>query len=505
MGGRLFLGNQMISPVIIQGEENPILTLENGILTKNYGDENGTSFPGIVELGPYSMKDCYNRYSSIYGTDVLPSVGRKVSFPDLKKIGKLSLESCFTYQYDIKELEVPLLEEVDDFGLYSISYSLRDFYCCFDSLYKIGEYGFELFGYSFENSVFIFPALKTEFLVYEDMQFYNMLRYGNNNFVYFPSSVDNTMGNWDYIVSGMGGTNTTVIFWIPTQIKMNFEQGGTTVLSNYKYIADRLLVTDASPNFVVYNSSLNKVYLANQTGCTENERREYDFDFDDYTYNKITLTINESDSSKISASWNNIAIPLTQESSTVYSVYLNSSIGEQINISVSASETHASTSAIVTTSGQDIEETIVLPEYEDFVRPNLSSNGTPGGEFFAVKSMYDESDTEVYKAFDGNNSTYWGITGNYMYLGFYNPQPIMVSRIVLKCTDSSYVPARVVAMFDGNDDFWGNQISVTYSTNGNEMTIVPQTTEFYKYQIILGVINSEARIAEVEIYGKVPE
>ena len=512
MSGIMYLGNQMVSPVITLGaEENPLFPIKDGVITKDVS--NGINAVGVKEVDDFGL---FGAFSYIeYDSEDSPFgylVKGEVSFPDLERVGHCGMKETFWGQGQIEKLNLPKLKVIEKSGLDraflgDYNYGSSALEVNMDSLENVGDYGlYKAFAYH-PVSYLILPSLKAENFTNEnDCQLYGMLENVSNCTVYLPSSTEQAIGSWSVVASGFGGTNTTTVFYIPTKIRVNVVQE-TAILSAVDKIFNGVIF-GVGPNvhYIVNDTQENVFYLGTETDCTEGgASRTVNVDLTDYTYNKITLNIDESDSSKISASWNNIAIPLTQESSNVYSFYVNSSIGEQINISVSASGTHASTSATVTTNGQDIEETIVLPEYEDFVRPNLSSNGTPGGEFFAVKHIYDDSDTEVYKAFDGNDSTYWGLSGNYMYLGFYNPQPIMVSRIVLKCTNSSYVPTRIIAMFDGNDDFWGTQISATYSINGNEMTIVPQTTEFYKYQIILGVINSEARIAEVEIYGKVTE
>lgn len=83
-----------------------------------------------------------------------------------------------------------------------------------------------------------------------------------------------------------------------------------------------------------------------------------------------------------------------------------------------------------------VRKKILESETKDvpFVQPILSSNGTLGGNSFAVYSndtIYAQSNPAYY-AVDGNNSTYcaFGIY-NYEYIILYNPVPIKISSVTI--------------------------------------------------------------------------
>lgn len=57
-----------------------------------------------------------------------------------------------------------------------------------------------------------FPALTTSSFGHSNSQFQNMLYNSSNNTVHFPAAVQSTIGSWATITSGMGGTNTTVLY-----------------------------------------------------------------------------------------------------------------------------------------------------------------------------------------------------------------------------------------------------------------------------------------------------
>ena len=72
---------------------------------------------------------------------------------------------------------------------------------------------------------------------------------------------------------------------------------------------------------------------------------------------------------------------------------------------------------------------------EVFERPNLTSNGTMGGDSFACTAS-TTGYGQIYYALDGSSSTQWQSAGNYsntpQWLTFYNPEPLKVTKIV--CT-----------------------------------------------------------------------
>lgn len=97
---------------------------------------------------------------------------------------------------------------------------------------------------------------------------------------------------------------------------------------------------------------------------------------------------------------------------------------------------------------------------EDWVRPNLSSNGTLGGNSFACGGSYyhpSSGNNAIYSLFDGNTGTGCTCTAynGGGYIIFYNPEPIKVTSIK-------------------NDHIWyggdWRDVTISGSNNGSDWT-----------------------------------
>ena len=118
-----------------------------------------------------------------------------------------------------------------------------------------------------------------------------------------------------------------------------------------------------------------------------------------------------------------------------------------------------------------------------FEQPVLSSNGTMGGDSFAVSCSSNGSSRDAYKSFDGNMNTKWGVNNTTEgWLKFYNPSALKVSSI-------TYTPVSDYPSEDGgtitiygsnNDSTWVKLYEGTY--DGSSSHVFTLTTQsFYKY------------------------
>lgn len=124
-----------------------------------------------------------------------------------------------------------------------------------------------------------------------------------------------------------------------------------------------------------------------------------------------------------------------------------------------------------------------------WAQPILDSNGTLGGEFFAVYSDHEEnSESAIYKAFDGNESTVWksGSSSTPVNIIFYNPTPINVSNIHIKFINGEvYSSGDIYGSNDNNDyslvgSFSNNsQDEIDVATNGNYKYFKIELTALY--------------------------
>lgn len=122
---------------------------------------------------------------------------------------------------------------------------------------------------------------------------------------------------------------------------------------------------------------------------------------------------------------------------------------------------------------------------QTFTRPNLSANGTMGGNAFAVTATANTSN--AYIAVDGNTSTliYWsgtkgkGASTDYL---FYNPDALKVSTLVCKWSSSTttYIADSII-VYGSNDNSTWTQIASSSYVSGATRTVTVNSSSFYTY------------------------
>ena len=119
-----------------------------------------------------------------------------------------------------------------------------------------------------------------------------------------------------------------------------------------------------------------------------------------------------------------------------------------------------------------------------FVQPVLTSNGTLGGNSFAVQSSSDWSESyPAWYAVDGSTSTWWASSGNSSSdFIFYNPIPLNVTQ--LSWSSSPTYPNEYTtggSILGSNDGTtWTTIMSYTNSTP-NTIISLSSNTNYYKY------------------------
>ena len=117
-----------------------------------------------------------------------------------------------------------------------------------------------------------------------------------------------------------------------------------------------------------------------------------------------------------------------------------------------------------------------------FIRPNLTSNGTLGGNSFAVTATPNFSSTPAYYAVDSSAKTFWsGGSGTTIFYIFYNPTALNVTEIILTCTNATYSPASVTVMGSNNNSSYTNITSSASGTGTTTVTVTLSNTAYYKY------------------------
>lgn len=115
-----------------------------------------------------------------------------------------------------------------------------------------------------------------------------------------------------------------------------------------------------------------------------------------------------------------------------------------------------------------------------FEQPVLTANGTMGGDAPACAASSTESSYYAWKAFDGNDSTYWGSSSAALpdWLCFYNPQALSVTSVDLVFTAEIYSAGTIQGSND--NESWDDIGS--FSDNASQTLNVPcMTSNSYKY------------------------
>ena len=117
-------------------------------------------------------------------------------------------------------------------------------------------------------------------------------------------------------------------------------------------------------------------------------------------------------------------------------------------------------------------------QYSSWTRPNLTSDGTLGGDSFACAG----GNANPYLAFDGNTSTYLQIYTNAettKTLYFYNPNPLKITSLTFSYYSGTQIQEATIY---GSNDYsnWDEIISYTNNANPNTVTF-PNNTLPYKY------------------------
>jgi hypothetical protein len=117
----------------------------------------------------------------------------------------------------------------------------------------------------------------------------------------------------------------------------------------------------------------------------------------------------------------------------------------------------------------------------DFVQPILTANGTPDGNSFAVNGRHYSS-AAMYKAFDGNASSYWE-TYNYALVDtcyICNKIPINISEIKLTLSENKGWTQIVIAGSNDNVDYFEEQTIATVGSS-NLDTFACSFEGYYKF------------------------
>ena len=148
-------------------------------------------------------------------------------------------------------------------------------------------------------------------------------------------------------------------------------------------------------------------------------------------------------------------------------------------------------------------------------QPILTSNGTMGGDSFAVSSnvvQYGSSDCVVYMAFDDKTNTQFHSTSGVLtgYIDWYNPKPLKITNIQITNQNSYDSRASTAGNIYGsnNGTDWTLLTSYTYNTSlgqkwNIDLSSNTQAFLYYRLESTAGGSGGYWTIQEIDITAKV--
>lgn len=134
-----------------------------------------------------------------------------------------------------------------------------------------------------------------------------------------------------------------------------------------------------------------------------------------------------------------------------------------------------------------------IKEYwKKFERPNLTANGTMGGDSFAVSASSALSGNEAWKAVDGSsdNGSLWQSVSNASFgewFTFYNPTAIKLNSLLLEYSQGQgyYYPKEIKIQGSDDNSSWVDLTTFTNSTYSASYNIAVNSSTAYKYHRLL--------------------
>ena len=155
----------------------------------------------------------------------------------------------------------PKLEYIKSYGSYKFINCSSLNYISFPSLNKIDNYGLEnAFNNCTSLTDVLFPALDSSSFGGYTNQFSDMLEGVSGCTVHFPSILSDVIGEWSDITSGFGGTNTTVLFDLPTDI-YEYEVNFSNIPSDINIFRGSSNITDIGTKVYAIGSNSKDINL----------------------------------------------------------------------------------------------------------------------------------------------------------------------------------------------------------------------------------------------------
>ena len=502
------------------------ITIPNGVTSINtsafYGCHLLTSITipdGVTSIGNNAFQYCHS-LTSITIPDSVTSIGnnafsgcyslKSIVIPDsVTSIGANTFTSC----YSLKSIIIS--DSVTSIGdsVFYICYSLKSIVIP-DSVTSIGNYTFRD---CYSLTSITIPNGLTSIGDSAFQNCYPIIEYDFGNLISIPtlSNISAFAGindtckmyvPWDLYEDWIAATNwSSYVDYIsvrnPATLNFTVTPSNSTIYVNGSQIQGTSTIwAGSTAPYIIHNFTNNVVLSNSQTGITEGTTVNITADLT--SYNKITLSTNITGLNPI-FTIGGVSFYATDEGNGNYSINVIGS-GIKVDYTIS-SDNYLFISGTVTTTGSDITENITMQavSWQTFTRPNLTADGTLGGDSFAVSasSVY-ASTAPAWRAVDGSTSISYYWSPNYSDSNptytFYNPNWLKVSQIRMTYTNNSYRASTVTIQGSNDNVNWTNLSSSYSGTTTGTLTI--NNDNGYKYHRLAFVrYDTFLRLAEMTI------
>ena len=352
--------------------------------------------------------------------------------------------------------------------------------------------GSQIFGSAFYFSTA--PAFNLYFYALDENSFGSYADQFSNMFsnisssatatVHFPPKLRLTIGNWGSVTGGYGGgSRVTTLFDLGGTLNFNITpSSGQAYVYNEPVENNSVMVNVGDTEYTIIDNSLNAILISEANGVVLDEIRQINENLTT-GYNTISFATGVSG---LSASLSyGAASVIGNDNSGSYEFKEITPSGTVLNYYIDGGLNYIDEIGTITTTGSDITQSITLTPATvgTFSRPNLTENGTLGGDSFAVKASSETSATyAAYKAVDDNSTnTQWrtSASGSPTYT-FYNPNKLRLGSLDFQWNSATYRATNVVVEASNDNTNWTSLGSYALS-NATSTTATISDTNWYKY------------------------